>query len=307
MTTDPQTEMSWHFDLPAPYDFGHCVAAARFLYTAARPMPDGALRRLLRVGDRLALFEFTALGHVDQPRIAARLLTADGALDPALADAKLRAFLNPHADITRFYETITDPPLRAATHRLRGLHAFGADTFFEALALTMIEQQITLKMAQNGERWLMTAYGGQLVYEGETYMTFPTAAHMAALTVDEIAPMKITRVRLARIIALAQQITTDEVPLEALRTQSPEAVYAVLRTIKGVGHWTAAWTLIRALGHYPYLGNADVALRAAVNHYYYGQPGRIDRALMDEIFARSGEYGGIAAFYILMQWAFERY
>ena len=37
-----------------------------------------------------------------------------------------------------------------------------ADSVFEGLALTMIEQQISLRMAQAAERWLL-AWGGESI------------------------------------------------------------------------------------------------------------------------------------------------
>ncbi|MCK6579236.1 MAG: hypothetical protein L6Q98_14150 [Anaerolineae bacterium] len=292
---------------PPPYDFTHSTAAARFLYAAARHMPDGTLRRLVRVGERLALLECRDIGQIESPIIAARVLAAEGEIDPALLEEKARAVINARVDLHAFYQAHDDPPLRQTTVRLRGLRALGADTLFEALALTMIEQQITLKMAQTAERWLMSWAGGWLDYEGERYYTFPTPERLANATVDDLAPMKITRVRMRRLIALAQQITTAGGSFEALRQEDAETLYPRLRVIGGVGHWTAAWAMIRGIGHYAYLGNADVALRAAVNHYYFGLPGRIDRDRMDAIFARYGEYGGLAAFYVLMRWAFERY
>ena len=55
------------------------------------------------------------------------------------------------------------------------------------------------------------------------------------------------------------------------------------------------------------IGSADVALRAAVNHYYHGLPGRADVAVVEQTFAQYGEFAGLAAFYTIMRWAFDRY
>ena len=56
-----------------------------------------------------------------------------------------------------------------------------------------------------------------------------------------------------------------------------------------------------------HVGVADVALRAAVNRYYFGLPGRADVALVDRTFAQYGAFSGIAAYYTLMRWAAEKY
>ena len=118
-----------------------------------------------------------------------------------------------------------------------------------------------------------------------------------------MTPLKITFARMQRLIDVARAAES----LEALRDQPTETAYQALVGLKGVGHWTASWTLIRAQGHYAYVGAADVALRAAVNHYYFGERGRAAVPLVDETFARYGAYSGVAAFYTLMRWAAERY
>lgn len=292
---------------PAPYDFARTVAATRFLYTAARAMPDGALRRLVRIDGQKALLELRCIGDVDQPRIAIYVLKSERPIDPASLWTKAHLLLNARANLAEFYDAHAGNPLEATTSRLRGLHAFGADTLFEAIALTMIEQQITLKMAQNSERWLMSWTGSCMDYEGEPYFTFPSAEQIANTTLEDLLPMKITGVRISRIIALAQAIVENPSAFESSRHLTPEAVYPALRAFKGVGHWTAAWAMIRGIGHYAYFGSADVALRSAVNHYFYGKTGHVAPDVMDSLFATYGAYSGLASFYILMRWAFERY
>ena len=144
-------------------------------------------------------------------------------------------------------------------------------------------------------------------YEGATYYAFPRPEQIAAATLADLTPLKITFARMQRLIDIAQAITAGDLDLEGLRDQPVEQVYAALMALKGVGHWTAAWTITRALGVYGYVGAADVALRAAVNHYYYGVTGRAERELVDQTFAAHGSFDGAAAFYTLMRWAAERY
>jgi DNA-3-methyladenine glycosylase II len=168
--------------------------------------------------------------------------------------------------------------------------------------VTIIEQQIALAAAQRGERWLVGWAGDCIEYKGEHFYTFPRRERLAAATVDDLTPLKITFIRMARLIDLA--LTFDPEPLRAL---PHEAAYRALVALKGVGHWTAAWTLMRGANQPVYVGSADVALRAAVNHYWHGAKGRADTAATDALFARFGAFGGLAAFTTLMRWALDRY
>lgn len=285
-----------------PYDFALTIEASRGLFVMGE-IRDGAYRRVLRVGDTLALVEVGNIGTITDPALEARLLAASGAIDEAALWAKVRRVLNVGADLAPFYALAeTDPVLKQTVQMLYGLHSLQADSLFEALALTMIEQQIALKMAQTAERWLLSWGGDTIAYEGETYYTFPRPERIAAASVDDLTPLKITFMRMQRLIDLAKTAES----LEEIRDQPAEILYDRLIELKGVGHWTAAWALIRAQGHYPYVGAADVALRAAVNSYYHGLPGRADVALVDRTFARYGAYSGLAAYYTLMRWALKK-
>ncbi|MCC6804586.1 MAG: hypothetical protein IT319_17010 [Anaerolineae bacterium] len=291
------------FSPQPPYDFARTIEAARHLFVMGKVV-DGAYRRVLRVGDATALVEIAGSGTVAEPMLEARLLAARGDVDEAALWAKVRRVANADGDIMPFYECANDDPVLAQTiAMLYGLRSLQADSLFEALALTMIEQQIALRMAQNAERWLLAWGGDSIEYQGETYYAFPRPERIAAAAVDDLTPLKITFGRMQRLIDAAQTAES----LEALRDQPTEVAYRALVALKGVGHWTASWTLIRAQGHYAYVGAADVALRAAVNAYYFGGSGRAPVQAVDATFARYDAHSGAAAFYTLMRWAAERY
>ena len=55
------------------------------------------------------------------------------------------------------------------------------------------------------------------------------------------------------------------------------------------------------------MGTGDVALRSAVNHFFYGETGRATPARTDAALLRYGEYAGAAAFFTLMRWGLLRY
>lgn len=293
-----------------PYDFALTARAARYYSVLGRALEqDGSVvyRRALRCGAAIALVELRGMGTIDQPCVAARLLASSGTVDTAALTRQLEGMLNLSSDRMPFYAAAADPALRATIDRMYGLSAFQAESLFEALAITMIEQQIALRMAQQAERWLVEQLGEALHYQGETYAVFPTPERIAALTVDDLRPLKITFQRMARLIALAQNAASGSLDLEGIRALPAEEAYAAVRAISGVGHWTAAWALLRACGHYLYFGSADVALRAAVNVYHFGAEGRAAAPAVDDLFARYRPHDGIAAYYTLMRWAFDRH
>jgi 3-methyladenine DNA glycosylase/8-oxoguanine DNA glycosylase len=126
--------------------------------------------------------------------------------------------------------------------------------------------------------------------------------------VDTLTPMKITFRRMRLLIDVAGQVAAGALDLEALRDESPQAAYDALLAIKGIGHWTATYTISRVFGPlHPYVGDNDVALQAAVNHYYYGGKGRIPPEEVRATFAPYGEFAGAAATFTIMRLVHEKY
>ena len=300
--------MPTHLDrytLLPPYDFGVTAAAAHY-YTTLGVWRAGRFRRALRAGDGLALVELADAGTPDAPAVDAFVLARQGDVDLGQLHARVATLLNTQLDLGPFYaQAQADAQMWPVVAPLRGLGLLATETLFEAIAVTLIEQQIALSAAQRAERWLMAWADDGLDYEGERYRVFPTAARLAAVTVDDLLPLKITFRRMSVLIQMAQ-LEVDH-SFERLRTMDTPDAYETLMALSGVGHWTAAWILTRGMGRVLYCGSADVALRAAVNAYFYGLPGRSERETTDAFFAKYGEQAGIAAFYTLMRWAFERY
>lgn len=301
--------MNHHF-FP-PYDFELSAEALRHYSVCWKsiPTPEGSLlRRVIRVGDVLVLVQVRSMGELEAPKLEVEVLHQTGDFDRQTYEKKIRWLLHPHVDPRPFYAVAKSvPALAETTRQLYGLRTFGLDTLFESLVTTMIEQQITLKMAQQSERWLIEQFGDALIYEGEPYYTFPAPSKLASVDAEVFAPLKITFVRIRRILALAQGITDGTLPLESWRELPTQNLYENLLALNGVGHWTACWTMLRAVGEFRNFGAADVALRAALNWYAHGQTGRIARESVDPFFEVLGEYAGLGAYYLLTRWALDRY
>jgi DNA-3-methyladenine glycosylase II len=289
---------------PTPsYDFSKTIAAARF-HSVLDVVRDGECWRALRVNDNLALVS------VKQKRdsLEVNLMHATDEIDTQLLLAKVGHMMGVDTDLTPFYERAReDAVLWSIVEPLYGLSHVRAETLYEALVTTIIEQQIALNLAQRGERWLVQWGDNTIEYEGERFYTFPRPEQVAAASVDDLKPLRITTRRMQVLIDVSRQIVSGKTDLEALRHKPAAEILEALIAFKGIGHWTAAWTIIRALGQYQYIGENDVALQAAVQHFFYQQTGRVAPQVVRETLRRFEPYAGAAAFYILMRWAMDRY
>jgi 3-methyladenine DNA glycosylase/8-oxoguanine DNA glycosylase len=294
-----------HLTPTAPYDL-HLSARLMARYHGVLDLyhPAGYYLRALASDGVPALF------RADQPAPDAPLTLTFLAGNPTPATQQTAArILATHDDFTAFYALArTDDRLWRIVRPLYGLHHLQSETVFEALVLVIIEQQISLTAALRAQRALVSWGGRGVAYQTDHYPIFPSPAQIATTDPATLhTQLKITRRRVAVIHAVAQAIIGGQLDLEGLRKAPVADAYARLMAIKGVGHWTAAWTLIRGMGHYPYAAHNDVALRDAVAHYFYDTDQRVSAATVANVFSAYGPHAGLAAFYTLMRWAVERY
>lgn len=290
-----------------PYNFDLLLRLLeRYAHPTLDIVHDGGYWRALRTNGGTALVRVTSRGTPDAPVLDIHLMAQAGALDAAALRAEVSRIF-PGASAADFYAFAAgDDDLRRVIAPVIGLPEVRAASVFEALAQTIIEQQISWTTAQRAQRWLVEWAGNQIVYDGLTFYTFPTAEQLAAARVDDLKPLKITFKRIHLLVEIARRAAEGTLDLERLRRLAPEAAYHELLQLKGIGHWTAVVTLARACG-YRGVAHNDVALQAAVNRYFYGGTGRTPAAQVVETFARYGGFAGIAADHTLARWVLEMY
>ncbi|MFW5691275.1 MAG: DNA-3-methyladenine glycosylase family protein [Chloroflexota bacterium] len=281
----------------------------RYAHPALDVTHDNAYWRLIYCQRGLHLLRVTQEGPVNQPRLRVALALSTIKPDPDALMRIIGHILGVDSDPTPFYKAARrDPDLWAIVRPMIGLRWLRTETVFEALMLTIIEQQIAWTAAQRAQRWLVE-WGGQcLSYQGRDYYAFPRPGQIASTSVEALTPLKITFRRMAVMIDIARAAAVGSIALEDLRHQTPEAAYNALTARKGIGHWTAVWTLQRTQSQpHNFVGYNDVALQAACNHYFRASDGKMSEEEVRLIFARFGPFAGLAANYTIMRWVLDRY
>lgn len=292
-----------------PYAFDTLLAFLDcFRHPALDIVHQGCYWRVIEQGDALALLRTTWEGTVDQPVLNVALAAKVGEVDTENILLDLEHILGARADRAAFFRMArSDDRLWSVVEPLYGLPELRASSVFEALMRTIIEQQIAWVSAQRAQRWLAAWAGRSITYDGRVFYVFPTPEQIASARLDELKPLKITHGRIERMIGIAESVATGRLDLEAIHSLPPEAAYEALLEIKGVGHWTAAVTLKRALGYNHHLPHNDVALQAAANYYFFHKEGRATAQAVMDTFIPYGDLAGKAASYTLSRWVMDRY
>ena len=97
------------------------------------------------------------------------------------------ALFNLNVDLTPFYEeTKNDEIMAHITQKLFGLKSPTTQFAFEALVDSIVEQQISLKVANVFERKLIKKWGDALNLDGEVFYAYPTPKSLAAASHQEL-------------------------------------------------------------------------------------------------------------------------
>lgn len=238
----------------------------------------------------------------------AELIAQQGDIDLEAAQHDLAHILALDHDPRPFYAFAqTQPELWQVIAPIQGIRWLRTQTVFEALVALIIEQHIAWTAAQKSQKALILWANNKIHYQGRDYYAYPTPAQLAAATLEDLSDLKVTYKRKQLLIDLAGQISSGNFEIEALRNLPHAEAYQHLLALKGIGHWTAANVVMRALGGFPYVTDTDVALQAAANFYFNGVNGKLTPAGMRELFSRYGEFAGSAAYYTLLRWVLDRY
>lgn len=117
---------------------------------------------------------------------------------------------------------------------------------WEALCSFIISQCNNIPRIKSIVEKLCELFGDEISYEGRLFHAFPSAQRIAALTVEDLAPLR-SGYRAAYIISAAKSVASGETDLDALALGTPESALAALKTLNGVGDKVASCAVLFGL------------------------------------------------------------
>jgi DNA-3-methyladenine glycosylase II len=185
-----------------------------------RNYENGEFCQVLRVNGKLILGTIKSIGTVDKPKLSA-VLKSNIAIteeDKKKAEEIIRFLFNLDFDLKPFYEKVKeDKTMAYITQKLFGLKNPTTQTVFEALVDSIVEQQISLKVANSLERKLIKKFGDSVNFEGEAYYAYPTPKSLAAASVDGIRQCGLSQRKAEYIKEVSTLITEAKLDLEQLK------------------------------------------------------------------------------------------
>lgn len=240
-----------------PYDWD---AALSFLKARATPgvedVSDTGYRRTIALGGTVGMIE------VSQQSAEARLMLTARLPDPGplleVVERTRRIFdINANAEAIAA-DLDNDPLLRRPLHAHPGLRVIGAWDGFEIAVRAVLGQQISVRAATTLAGRLASTFGTCVNVNERLDRIFPLPAQLANAPIETVGVMP---ARAETIRQLARRVAEGTIVFGDCA--SAAATAQALRSVPGIGDWTAHYVSMRAFGDPDAFLGGDLILRRA--------------------------------------------
>jgi AraC family transcriptional regulator of adaptative response / DNA-3-methyladenine glycosylase II len=160
-----------------------------------------------------------------------------------------------------------DAAIRRLTAHQPGLRIPLTPSIFEALAWSIIGQQINLAFATSLRRDLIDLAGIK-VPGGSDMRLHPDAATVANLDAGDLTSRRFSRSKARYLIDAAQLVASGALDLTALADGSTRQAETKLLAVRGLGPWTANYIMLRGFGFADAVPVGDSALATALQRFH---------------------------------------
>jgi DNA-3-methyladenine glycosylase II len=287
----------------APFNFDLTAQIFQSGDKQIRSYSNGQFTQVLKLNGKLTIVKLASTGTVEQPKIIVELKSNNPITlqDKQKAKEAVKFIFNLDFDLCSFYSDVkNDCTMTQIAQQLYGLKNPTTPTVFEALVDSIVEQQISIKVAHALEERLVKKFGETLALNGETYFAYPTPQNIASVSIEEIQNCGLSQRKAQYIQGTAQLIVDGKLDLEHLKKdKTPEEIISELDEIRGIGVWTAELTMLRGMQKLDALPADDLGVRRVISRYFCGgKP--IKSAEAREIAKSWGRWKGLAAFYLII-------
>jgi DNA-3-methyladenine glycosylase II len=204
--------------------------------------PDGAIRLAFPADDGRA----TIGAAVRQAPDGAVTADLTGDADPAAAAAQLARIFSLDTDGTGFAQIAeADPVVADLATQYPGLRPVCFGSPYEAAAWAVIGHRIRITQAAAIKQRAAERHGGHVTVAGAPLAAFPTPRTLRGL--DRIPGLP--EIKTGRLRALADAALAGDLDAARLRAMPPAEAMAHLRTLPGIGPFSAELILIRGAAH----------------------------------------------------------
>lgn len=279
---------TFHLSCKKPFSYQHCLSS---LYRSPDEIlyqvKNDRIYRLLTVNDTSVAIEI----HFDGEQLVVNSEKSLNENEISELKSYISRWFDLDKDLKPFYDLLNgDDRLSHLADQFKGLRIVGIPDAFEAICWSIIGQQINLSFAHKLKRRLIEHYGEKASWQGMDLHLFPSPE--AILDLDEHylhSQQQFSRSKLKYLKNIAEAFASGNISYEKLRSlESFEERQALLTSVKGIGIWSANYTLMKALNQPEAIPYGDTGLSqalfnleiiqdrkdiGAIEHFFHDFPG----------------------------------
>jgi DNA-3-methyladenine glycosylase II len=259
-------------------------------------------RRVIQLGARTIDVAVRQLGSAHAPEL---LVTATPPPRTQLERQQLRTLverlLGLRVDLTDWYRLAAKHPrLRALAYAFRGMKPPRFPTMFEALVNGFACQQLSLEVGLELLNRLaaLCSLGGRRAFDAR--YAFPTPGQVARIPAAHLRAIGLSGQKVRALLELARALDSGQLELESLSREDDSVVRERLLELRGVGRWTAEYTLLRGLGRLHVFPGDEVGARKRLARWLR-RPAPLDYDGVGRAVARWQPYAGLMYFHLLLE------
>jgi DNA-3-methyladenine glycosylase II len=204
-------------------------------------------------------------------------------------------------DLSRFYRLARqDPKLAPLARKFRGMKPPRFYSAFEGLINGIACQQLSLSAGIQLLNRLAQSFGVAIRTRNSLNYAFPRPKDLAGLKPDTIRKLGFNFQKARAIVEISRAIVEGQLDLEGLRGVSDEDAMNRLTRLRGVGRWTAEYTLLRGMGRWHIFPVADQGARNGLARWLHLQK-PLDAAYMQRLLRHWEPYSGLIYFHMLVK------
>jgi AraC family transcriptional regulator of adaptative response / DNA-3-methyladenine glycosylase II len=193
----------------------------------------------------------------------------------AFVHAAALRMLGLNGEVTPFEKRMSEDPATALFLRRKGLRVPSIPTGFDGLCWAIVGQQINVKFAGALRREIIHL-GGEKAEGG--MIAHPSPERVIDIGATALTKRRYSRSKAEYLIGAAKEVATGALDVERLPEGSAVAAEKKLTSIRGIGTWTARYTMFRG-GFADCALVGDSALATALQRFHK----REDRPEHDEV------------------------
>ncbi len=261
----------FHIYPKAPFDFElNCR-----VFGYEKPMPEifeeGVWRRAIRLkSGKLIPVALQSIGTIEEPKIEVKYFQTVSEQEKKELTKKLDCMFSFSQDLTALYAFMDkDPVLSDLKRRFYGLKAgsIGA-TVFETIIKSIIQQQISIRVAFSITNKIVTRFGEHTETEDTIYHDFPIPKKLDDASLEEIRQCGLSWRKSEYIKGIAEKVADGKFDSEGLILLSNEQVAETLTKFRGVGTWTAEMVLSAGLKRNITIPAGDLGIKRTFSRFY---------------------------------------